>query len=173
MKHLIKTYFNLLNEDKNYFGFEINEHTFLPFEYNRVFVAAANTCETDINHVLTRLKSRTTATLDDVFIILKRGINKFLELQKTKYKNTRIKSFHVISKSYPDFKLVILIVRNDQKDIFRYLENKEEFFFNCNYCCFLHTILKNKMLKRPIDDELFVEETQRDTEEKTNILYVD
>ena len=29
------------------------------------------------------------------------------------------------------------------------------------------------MLKRPIDDELFVEETQRDTEEKTAILYVD
>lgn len=173
MKHLIKTYYDLLNEDKNYFGFQINEHTFPPFEYNKVFVAASNLCENDIDHVLTRLTGRTKASLDDVFIILKRGVDKFLSLQKSKYKNTRIKSFHVISKSYPDFKLVVLIVRNDQKDIFRYLENKNEFFFNCNYCCFLHTILKTYMKKRPIDDELYVEETKLNNEENVEILYVD
>jgi hypothetical protein len=172
MKHLIKTYYNILNEDKNYFGFQINEHIFPPFEYNRTFVAAASTCETDINHVLTRLHGRTNAALNDVFIILKRGIDKFLQLQKTKYKNTRVKSFHIISKSYPDFKLVVLMVRNDQKDIFRYLENNKEFFFNCNYCCFLHTILKTHMLKRPIDDELFVEEIQGE-KQKIDILYVE
>lgn len=174
MKQLIEKYLKVISEDKNYFGYDINEHTFKPFEYKNVFCAAANICKSDLNHVLNRLNQRTKATINDVFIVLKRGIDKFLELKNSKYKDRRTKSFHIISKSYPEFKLAIQIVRNDQKDIFRYIENNDEFFFNCSYICFLYTILKNNMEKKPLDDELFVE-SNTDSTIKTKIinLYVD
>jgi len=169
MKHLIKTYLKILNKDKNYFGFQINDHTFTPFEYKNVF-CCASCLNKDINHVLTRLFTRTTANINDIFIVLKRGIDKFLQLKDNKYKNRRIKTFHIISKSYPNFKLVIQIVRNDQKDIFKYLENTNEVFFNCNYICFLYTILINDMEKRESDDELFVESSTNN--KNINILTV-
>lgn len=156
MKQLIKQYLNVLNEDKNYFGFQINDHTFQPFEYKKIFCAAAATNK-DLNHVLTQLFNRTNNTLNDIFIVLKRGIDKFIQLKNTKYKDRRTKSFHIISKQYCDFKLAVQIVRNDQKDIFKYLENSSEFFFNCDYICFLYTVLTPEMNKKPLDDELFVE----------------
>ena len=51
MKHLIKTYLKILNEDKNYFGFQINDHTFMPFEYKNVF-CCASCLNKDINIVI-------------------------------------------------------------------------------------------------------------------------
>ena len=164
-------YLNILKEDKNYFGFQINEYTFEPFEYKKVFCAASS-LNKDLNHVLSRLLNRTDNTLDDIFIVLKRGLDKFLTLSKTKYKERRTKSFHIISKEYKDFKLVIQIVRNGQKDIVKYVENPSEFFYGCDYVCFLYTILKPKMTKKPTDDELFVEEINNDLNGQ-DILYVD
>ena len=54
--------------------------------------------------------------------------------------------------------MIIQIVRNDQKDIFKSVENPSEFFYGCDYVCFLYTILEPRMIKKPTDDELFVEE---------------
>ena len=163
-------YLKILNEAKNYYGFQINEHTFEPFEYKKIFCAASS-LNKDLDHVLTRLLKRTDNTLDDIFIVLKRGLDKFLTMAKTKYKERRTKSFHIISKEYTNFKLVIQIVRNDQKDIFKYVENPSEFFYGCDYVCFLYTILEPRMTKKPTDDELFVEEINNNSNEE--IIYVD
>ena len=168
MEQLIKKYLEIINEDKNYFGYQINDHTFKPFEYKKMFCAASALNE-DLDHVLTQLFDRTNNTLDDIFIVLKRGIDKFLELKNKKYKDRRTKSFHIISKEYNNFKLAIQIVRNDQKDIFKYLENKDDFFFECDYICFLYTILEPNMNKKPMDDELFVEEINN---KNIEIIYV-
>ena len=171
MNSFNEVYLKILKEDKNYFGFQINDHTFKPFEYKKVFCVASS-LNKDLDHVLTQLFNRTDNTLDDVFIVLKRGIDKFLELSKTKYKERRTKSFHIISKEYKDFKLAIQIVRNDQKDMFKYLENPSEFFFECDYVCFLYTVLEPKMKKKPMDDELLVEENDNNLNDEMDILYV-
>ena len=170
MKQLIKKYFEILKEDKNYFGFKINDHTFSPFKYKKVFCAASS-LNKDLDHILSRLFKRTDNTLDDIFVVLKRGIDKFLEVKNKKYKERRTKSFHIISNEFKNFKLAIQIVRNDQKDIFKYLENTNEFFYECDYICFLYIVLIPKMIKKQLDDELFVE----DNFEHTNIevIYVD
>ena len=165
-------YLKILNEEKCYNGFQINDQSFKPFEYKKVFCAPSR-LNKDLNHVLNQLLKRTDNTLDDVFIVLKRGLDKFLTMSKTKYKDRRTKSFHVISKEYSDFKLVIQIVRNNQKDIFKYMEDPSEFFYDCDYVCFLYTILEPTMSKKPTDDELFVEETDNDNNSTENILYVD
>ena len=167
-------YLKILNEEKCYYGFHINDQAFKPFEYKKVF-CASSILNTDLNHVLSRLLKRTnnTYTLEDVFIVLKRGLDKFLTMAKTKYKDRRTKSFHIISKEYSDFKLVIQIVRNNQKDIFKYMEDPSEFFYDCDYVCFLYTILEPTMAKKPTDDELVVEETSNNSTATENILYVD
>lgn len=170
MKQLIKKYIEIINEDKNYFGFQINEHTFKPFEYKKIFCAASS-LNKDLNHILTQLFKRTDNTIDDVFTVLKRGIDKFLEQKNKKYNDRRTKSFHIISREFNDFKLAIQIVRNDQKDIFKYLENQSEFFYNCEYICFLYTVLKPDMIKKPTDDELFVENNSEN--QLIEILHVD
>ena len=163
-------YLKILNEEKNYYGFQISDHTFKPFEYKKIFCAASS-LNKDLDHVLNRMLSRTDNTLEDVFIVLKRGLDKFLTMSKTKYKERRTKSFHVISKEYSNFKLVIQMVRNDQKDICKYAEDPSEFFWGCNYVCFLYTILEPRMSKKPTDDELFVEENNNNSNEE--IIYVD
>lgn len=140
-------YLKILNEGKNYYGFQINDYTFKPFEYKKIFCAASS-LNKDLAHVLSRMLSRTDNTLEDVFIVLKRGLDKFLTMSKTKYKERRTKSFHIISKEYSNFKLVIQMVRNDQKDIFKYAEDPSEFFWSCNYICFLYTILEPRMSKK-------------------------
>ena len=163
-------YLKILNEEKCYNGFQINDQSFKPFEYKKVFCAPSR-LNKDLNHALNRLLKRTDNTLEDVFIVLKRGLDKFLTMAKTKYKDRRTKSFHIISKEYANFKLVIQIVRNNQKDIFKYMEDLSEFFYDCDYVCFLYTILEPTMTKKPKDDELFVEENSNNSTE--NILYVD
>ena len=62
---------------------------------------------------------------------------------------------------------------NNQKDIFKYMEDPSEFFYGCDYVCFLYTILEPTMAKKPTDDELFVEETSNNSTATENILYVD
>lgn len=167
-------YLKILNEEKSYYGFQINDQSFKPFEYKKVFCAPSG-LNKDLNQVLNRLLKRTDNTLKDVFIVLKRGIDKFLTMAKTKYKDQRTTSFHIISKEYANFKLVIQIVRNSQKDIFKYMEDPSEFFYDCDYVCFLYTILESKMTKKPADNELFVEETDNDnnSNENENVLYID
>lgn len=168
MNSFDEAYLKILNEHKNYFGYEINDETFTPFEYKSVYCCASY-LNKNINHVLERLKSRTNNDLNDIFIVLKRGIDKFLQLSKTKYKNRIKNSFHIISKEYKNFKLVIEITKNQQKDILKYLENQSDFFYKCDYICFLYTILESNMIKKSLDDELYVEEVEDTNNE---ILYV-
>lgn len=135
-----------------YGSYKINENTFQPFKYKDVLICASD-LNCDINHILSRLKSRSNISynLNDIFTITKRGIDKFLT--SSKYSNKNVKSFHIISKSYPDIKVAIEIEKNKVKDMF----NNSHEIYSAKYICFIFTVLTSTMNKKPLDDELLVE----------------
>ena len=56
MNSFDEAYLKILNEHKNYFGYEINDEAFTPFEYKSVSCCASY-LNKNINHVLERLKA--------------------------------------------------------------------------------------------------------------------
>ena len=62
---------------------KFNFKSFTPFEYKCVSIFQSSMRD-DINHVIERLNERSenAYTLNDIFLIVKRGIDKFLDLVK-------------------------------------------------------------------------------------------
>ena len=50
MNSFDEAYLKILNEHKNYFGYEINDEAFTPFEYKSVYCCASY-LNKNINHV--------------------------------------------------------------------------------------------------------------------------
>ena len=138
---------------------KFNFSSFPPFEYNGVSVFQSSFHD-DLNHVLNQLNIRTNKkyTLNDIFIIIKRGINEFKN--QLKYKKFRNKqSFNIISKSYPEIKVACAIEINDIKNELIYLDFKDDNkLYHNDYFCFIYTVLLSYMHKKPLDYEIFVEE---------------
>jgi hypothetical protein len=158
-------YLKIINEANNfkviYLPSEIkkfNFKSFTPFEYKGVSIFQSSMRD-DINHVIERLNERTnnTYTLNDIFVIVKRGIDEFLNLVKTQKFNSK-QSFNIISKSYPNIKVICAIEKNLIKNELIYLNEADDhpLFYN-DYFCFIYTILLSSMKKHDIDKNLFVE----------------
>ena len=102
-------YLKIINEENGIktlcFPTEIkkfNFKSFTPFEHKGVSIFQSSMRD-DINHVIERLneRSKNDYTLNDIFLIVKRGIDEFLNLVKTQNFNSK-QSFNIISKSYPN-----------------------------------------------------------------------
>ena len=165
MNEFEKEYLKIINEDSGikilYLPNEIkkfNFKSFTPFEYHNVSIFQSAIHE-DLNHVLNQLNKRNDKdySLNDVFIIIKRGIDKYLELIKIENFNTK-QSFNIISKSYSDIKIACSIEKNTIKEQLIYLnESDDNELYHNNYFCFIYTVLESSMKKRNIDKELIVE----------------
>jgi hypothetical protein len=137
---------------------KFNFKSFTPFEYHSVSIFQSAMHE-DINHVLNQLNKRMKYdyTIDDIFLIVKRGIDEFLKLNKTNKFNSK-QSFNIISKSYPDIKIACAIERNLIKNDLIYLNpNEDNTLYHNEYFCFIYTVLQSSMKKHIIDKNLFVE----------------
>lgn len=160
-----KAYLNIINEEVGikvlYLPDRIikfNFKSFNPFEYHNVSVFQS-AMHNDINHVLYRLNERSKKqyTLNDIFIIVKRGIDEYLKQSKNIKFNTK-QSFNIISKSYKDIKVACAIEKNDIKSNLIFLEKDEDNkLYHNDYFCFIYTILESSMKKHSIDKELIVE----------------
>lgn len=160
-----KIYLNIINEEAGikvlYLPNEImkfNFKSFNPFEYHNVSVFQSAT-HNDINHVLNRLNERSKKhyKLNDIFAIIKRGIDEYLKQSKTTKFNTK-QSFNIISKSYKDIRIACAIEKNTIKSDLIFLEKDEDNkLYHNDYFCFIYTILESTMKKRSIDRELIVE----------------
>lgn len=116
----------------------------------------------DINHVIERLneRSKNAYTLNDIFLIVKRGIDEFLKLVKTQKFNSK-QSFNIISKSYSNIKVVCAIEKNLIKNELIYLNESDDHpLYHNDYFCFIYTILSSSMEKHDIDKNLFVESNE-------------
>ena len=177
MKEFINNYFNIIHEDSGikvlslpreikYFNFK----SFPPFSYKNtsVFQSSLNT---DIQHVIHQLNERSNNkyTLNDIFIIVKRGIDEFNKLKATMKFHSK-QSFNIISKSYKEIKVACAIEKNTILDQLIYLnENDDNPLYHNEYFCFIYTVLEHNMKKHDIDKNLFVENINNDA----ITLYVD
>lgn len=165
MNNYEKAYLNIISEEAGikilYLPDKImkfNFKSFKPFEYHNVSVFQS-AMHNDINHVLNRLneRSKTQYTLNDIFIIVKRGIDEYLKQSKT-IKFSAKQSFNIISKSYKDIKIACAIEKNNIKSDLIFLEKDEDNnLYHNDYFCFIYTILESSMKKHSIDKELIVE----------------
>lgn len=95
--------------------------------------------------------------MNDIFIIVKRGIDEYLKQSKNIKFNTK-QSFNIILKSYKDIKVACAIEKNDIKSNLIFLEKDEDNkLYHNDYFCFIYTILESSMKKHSIDKELIVE----------------
>lgn len=140
-----------------------NFKSFKPFSYKNVAIFQSALHE-DINHVLERLNERSKHkySLDDIFIIIKRGIDEFLQTAKvTNYKNKQ--SFNIISKTYSDIKIACAIEKNLIKNELFYLNDSDDDpLYHNDYFCFIYTILSRSMRKHLNDKELVVEHSENE-----------
>lgn len=156
---------NLITENFKAVGYkriyEINDETFVPFVYKDFYVCASY-LNTDKDHIITRLKSRTKYTISDIFLLIKQGIDKFLaDKYEQIFKNNTTHKFEkteqnfcILSKSKPDVKIGILISKNTAYDPFK-TDHSE--FYSAKYICFVHTILDKTMIPHKDDKQLIVE----------------
>ncbi len=166
-------YLKIINEENGiktlYLPTEIkkfNFKSFTPFEYKGVSIFQSSMRD-DINHVIERLneRSKNAYTLNDIFLIVKRGITEFLNLVKTQKFNSK-QSFNIISKSYPNIKVVCAIEKNLIKNELIYLNKDDDHpLYHNDYFCFIYTILSASMKKHDIDKNLFVESNEHMTYE--------
>ena len=170
MNKFEKEYLKIINEDN---GLKIlclpseikkfNFKSFEPFEDHGVSIFQSAMHE-DLNHVLNRLNKRSKAdkkySLNDIFIIVKRGIDEYLKQCKNIRFNSK-QSFNIISKSYSDIKIACAIEKNVIIDQLIYLDiNDDNELYHNDYFCFIYTVLETKMKKHDIDKELIVESNE-------------
>lgn len=146
--------------------YSINDETFTPFVYKNIYVCAS-ALNNDKNHAIIRLLKRTKYTLDDLFNLIKDGIdefykNKYQDLfnKSTKFEKTE-QNFVILSKSKPDIKICILISKNTAYDLFK---NEHKEFHTSKYICFIHTILDEYMIPHSNDIKIFIEEVKNEIE---------
>lgn len=143
---------NIICEDV----YNINDKVFKPFAYKNVIIAASN-LNKDPYHLTNRLNQRSkNYSLNDVFIIVKRGIDHYLNDKELKQFHKRTKSFSIISKSYSDIIVSCTIEQNKLYDMFDI--NSKDIFKTSRYICFIYTILDKTMKTKVNDKQILTEE---------------
>ncbi len=135
--------------------YSINDKVFKPFVYKGVLIAAS--MNNDPYHLTNRLKQRGKEyVLDDVFIIVKRGIDHYLNDKELKQFHDRTKSFSFRSKLYPNIIVSCTIEQNKLHDMFDI--DSKDIFKSSKYICFIYTILDKDMKTKVNDKQVLTEE---------------